>query len=591
MSSDNVKNLISRREFISLAGCAAAAPLIGYANDYNSVDQIALGSTKSTEIRKKQPNVLFVFTDQERFFDQYPKGFELPGHERLKNRGISFNSHYCPAVMCTSSRAVLLTGLQTPDNRMFENADMPYVKALSTKIPSIGHMLRKAGYYTAYKGKWHLNREFETAKPTHLFTNNMDAYGFSDFELPYDGLAHASGGYMQDQRITSGAITWMRENGQQLNAQDKPWALFVSLINPHDIMYFNTDLPGQSVQDNGRLLMHAARAPDYPSYRKSWDAKLSPTLMQPFLGRPSAHLEFDKAWSYALGRIPMEADRWKRFNDFYLNSIQAVDAQLSRLVDELDSLGLFDNTIVVFTSDHGEMGGAHGLRGKGPFAYQEAIHLPLIISHPDAKSGKECTALTGHIDLAPTLLSMCGVSKDRSSDYAGRELPGKDFSALFNKPNQAETNEINEAVLFTYSGLATNDSELIRIIADAKANGKDPKSAVKDLGYKPNMKKRGSLRSAFDGRYKFTRYFSPIERNRPTNLDDLYRFNDVELFDLKTDPAEVNNLAMNREQNSQLILTMSEKLEAQIKTQIGVDNGREMPNIDGIKWQIDQVDL
>lgn len=186
---------------------------------------------------------------------------------------------------------------------------------------------------------------------------------------------------------------------------------------------------------------------------------------------------------------------------------------------------------------------------------------------------------------------MCGVSKDRSSDYAGRELPGKDFSALFNKPNQAETNEINEAVLFTYSGLATNDSELIRIIADAKANGKDPKSAVKDLGYKPNMKKRGSLRSAFDGRYKFTRYFSPIERNRPTNLDDLYRFNDVELFDLKTDPAEVNNLAMNREQNSQLILTMSEKLEAQIKTQIGVDNGREMPNIDGIKWQIDQVDL
>lgn len=83
----------------------------------------------------------------------------------------------------------MLTGLQTPDNRMFENADMPWVQALSTHVPTIGHMLRRAGYYTAYKGKWHLNREFDREQPDRLFTREMEAYGFADFVWPGDVLA------------------------------------------------------------------------------------------------------------------------------------------------------------------------------------------------------------------------------------------------------------------------------------------------------------------------------------------------------------------------------------------------------------------
>lgn len=584
---------VTRREFLALAGASAIAPLAG--NSFASNPEVK-SLTKNIGIPKKfskQPNVLFIFTDQERYLKDTPKEFTLPGHEKLMNQGISFDQHYCPAVMCTSSRAVLLTGLQTPDNRMFENADMPYVKAMSTKIPTIGHMLRKAGYYTAYKGKWHLNHDFDTKHPSRVFTQEMDAYGFSDYGLPVDGLAHALGGYTQDQLITSNAIAWMRKNGQQLHQDGKPWSLFVSLINPHDIMYFNTDLAGQAIQDNGRLLMRAEKAPNYPSYYKKWHGNLSKSLNQALdaPGRPKAHAEFDKAWAYALGRIPMETDRWQRFNDFYLNSLQTVDAQLIRLIDELEALGLADNTIVVFTSDHGEMGGAHGLRGKGPFAYQEAIHLPLLITHPDIRGGQNCPALTGHIDLAPTILSLCGISKDQISSSAGRDLPGKDFSSALAKTNQSSVHEVNQSILFTYSGLATNDSEMIRIIAEAKSNGKNPKDAIQEAGYRPNMKKRGSLRTTFDGRYKFTRYFSPIERNSPKSLADLYRLNDVELFDLETDPNEINNLAIDRSANGDLVLQMNNQLEAAIKTQIGVDNGREMPQIDGIRWNINEIDL
>ena len=84
---------------------------------------------------------------------------------------------------------------------------------------------------------------------------------------------------------------------------------------------------------------------------------------------------------------------------------------------------------------------------------------------------------------------------------------------------------------------------------------------------------------------------SPLERNRPKDLDELYRHNDVELFDLQTDPGEMTNLAADRTRNADLISTMSAKLEAAIEAEIGVDDGREMPAVDGINWAIDRIDM
>ena len=105
------------------------------------------------------------------------------------------------------------------------------------------------------------------------------------------------------------------------------------------------------------------------------------------------------------------------------------------------------------------------------------------------------------------------------------------------------------------------------------------------------MKKRGSVRTVFDGRYKFSRYFAPVERNQPKNLDELYRWNDVELFDLKNDPTELKNLALDRHTHADLLLRMSSKLETLIKDEIGVDDGREMPKFAGVEWSIDRIDL
>jgi arylsulfatase len=541
----------------------------------------------------RPPNLLFIFTDQERYAARWPAGLSLPGHERLARSGVTFHAHHCPAVMCTSSRAVLMTGLQTPDNGMFENTDVPWISKLSPDIPTIGTMLREAGYYTAYKGKWHLNDTFDVAEPERLFTREMDQHGFADYNGVGDIIGHARGGFEFDHLIAGSAVTWLRRHGRALEDDGRPWALFVSLVNPHDVMFFNTDAPGEAVQDSGHLIQRPQRAPDHDLYRATWDTPVPPTLTEPFdaPGRPAAHGEFQRMWDIVLGHIPREPARWRRFHDYYINCLRNVDNTLAALLGELDALRLDQRTAVVFTSDHGEMAGAHGLHGKGPFAYRETTHLPLYVTHPDVRGGQECQALSGHIDLVPTLLAMAGVAPGRVAELARRSLPGKDVTPLLANPGAAGVNALREGVLFTYSGLSTNDASLWRAVAAARAAGKDPKEELAREGFAPDLAKRGSLRSVFDGRHRFTRYFAPVHRNRPASLDELYRWNDVELFDLAADPGETRNLATDRAANGTLIAAMSAKLERAIAAEIGADDGREMPDFPRITWSLDRADL
>src|SRR4030095_803671 len=112
-----------------------------------------------------------------------------------------------------------------------------------------------------YKGKWHLSGKFDVADELDRLNKEMEKYGFADFHSPGDVMAHALGGYEFDHLIAGSATTALSRKAQPLTEAGKPWCLFISLINPHDIMYFNTDAPGQKVQDSGALFMHAAETP------------------------------------------------------------------------------------------------------------------------------------------------------------------------------------------------------------------------------------------------------------------------------------------------------------------------------------------
>src|SRR5262249_57247425 len=129
---------------------------------------------------------------------------------------------------------------------------------------------------------------------------------------------------------------------------------------------------------------------------------------------PDALYESHKRWAGVLG--PITTDRknmWYSYYNYHLNRIRDSDRTLHELIHALDDLDLWKDTVVVFTADHGEMGGAHGgLRGKGPFCYEENAHVPLVIASPVGKAGATTSALTSHLDLVPTFVGLTGLPGD-----------------------------------------------------------------------------------------------------------------------------------------------------------------------------------
>lgn len=582
---------LGRRDALKAIGAGAVAATVG-----GSIASSARASGMATESLATPPprepyNILFILTDQERLFwpGELPTDFRLPAHERLIKRGTLFENHHINSCVCTPSRSVIYTGQHIQQTRMFDNTNFPWISSMSTDIPTIGDLLREVGYYAAYKGKWHLTKEFETVNelgtPTKIFTKEMDAYGFSDYFGIGDIIAHDRGGYLHDGVISAMAVNWLRGRGMDLSAQQKPWFLAVNLVNPHDIMFINTDRPGEVVQ-NRNLLGHIRPEPTDPLYEKQWTFDLPKTyperLDEP--GRPLCHTDYLRSHDALVGHIANEDWRWKRRHNYYLNCLRDVDRNIATVLDEVDSLGFASNTIVVLTADHGDIDGAHRLHSKGATAYREQNNVPLIVAHPALPGGKRCKAVTSHLDIAPTLVSLSGASAERKAAVISK-LPGKDFSPALAAPETATFDSVRDGALYCYNMFAYIDGEFldraVEILQqpDGKAKIRD---AFKAGQLRPNMMKRGAIRSVYDGRYKFTRYYSPREHHRPTTLEALYAHNDLELFDLEADPLERTNLAPDRGKYQHLIEQMNAKLNALIDREVGEDLGQMLPqNIEG----------
>ena len=182
---------ISRREFMRNTGSAAVAAAAAWALP---------GAGAAGARDRRRYNILMIVTDQERYLPlaERPNGYRLPGQEKLAARGVVFENHQIASCVCTPSRAVLYTGQHIQNNGMFDNTNFPWANDLSTDFTTIGDMLRRQGYYTAYKGKWHLTDEFETANKLHvpkrILVEEMEEYGFSDYFGIGDMIAHTEGG-------------------------------------------------------------------------------------------------------------------------------------------------------------------------------------------------------------------------------------------------------------------------------------------------------------------------------------------------------------------------------------------------------------
>ena len=279
---------------------------------------------------------------------------------------------------------------------------------------------------------------------------------------------------------------------------------------------------------------------------------------------------------------------WHNHVNYYLNCHLDVDRHIGAVLDALEASGQADNTIVIFTADHGEQGGAHHLRQKGSVAFEETVNVPLVIADPRHPGSGRTDAVGSHLDLVPTILAYAGLSEaERRKRYPF--LKGHDLSGVVANPASAGPRGSSEkpgaGCLMTYDMIATIDAEwfsrnAVKVfdVAAAKAGqefhrGMEAfKGLVKEIGV-PNLEKRELFRGVFDGRYKLVRYFGMGHYNLPASVKELLANNDVALYDLLMDPEEMDNLAnpAHPKYDEKLLAAMNQKLNALIAEEIGED--------------------
>lgn len=350
---------------------------------------------------QKRPNILYIMTDQQAAMAMSCMGnpyVNTPHMDRLAARGMMFVNAYCAFPLSGPSRASMFTGYMPSEVGMQENGK-PLPDSLCQE--TLGTVLRSGGYECAYAGKWHVNTNELPAK---------EAFGFDKLHGHDDkGLAEA-------------CVSFLRRK------HDKPFFLVASFNNPHGICEF-------------------ARGQNPPAGRiEERKADDRPPLPANFTRNPydASALTYEKKFSLKMyPTADYTPDDWRNYLDAYYQLVENVDAEIGKIVDELDRQRLWDNTLVVFTSDHGDGCAAHQWNQKTAL-YENVASIPLIVCMPRGKNrGKVMTQLVNNgEDLMPTLCDFAGIAmpKGRSGKSWRVALERGDSSVTIHPYVVTETN-------------------------------------------------------------------------------------------------------------------------------------------------------
>jgi arylsulfatase len=468
-------------------------------------------------------NILLVVSDQERQRAWLPPTVRLPWRERLIAEGLEFTNHWTHSSPCSPSRASLITGQYVPQHRVTDNVIMPEHRELDPATPTVGSILAKAGYRSSYIGKWHLS---QATSP------DLVAFGYADWEgNDRHFMGWAGTGVHFDPLIASNAAAWLRANG----TSSQPWFLTVALVNPHDVMWYPVDQPEYQRQHPQevagiRQVLEFARWKDdetLPVFDQPYEQifeQLPDNFDDDLHTKPDAHRQWRWDQQHSLyGYIdPSDTAAWLRHLDYYAALHRLADQSLGTVLSALEESGAAPDTAVIFTSDHGDMCGSHGLRSKGPFVYDEIMRVPLYVRVPDVtRPGTATAGLGTHVDLAATIVALAGLDP---TDHP--TLRGQDLSPLLADPAA----RVRDHVLFAMDSAHTH-----RI-----------------------NRTRYAVRGFFDGRMKYARYYG-IGGGIPANglggqpagrklfdVDADFDDQDHEWYDQHEDPGELTNLAMDR---------------------------------------------
>ena len=435
------------------------------------------------------PNLIVFLTDQQRADTLGAYGndqIKTPYLDALAQRGFLFENFYVANPICSPSRASLLTGLYPHRHGTWKNS-IP----LNPSVPILIEMLEKGTYASAYYGKWHLGNEifkqrgFSDFDSTESYEKNWSPdqdhakrSGYYHFLLEHDIRPDTPFGHSRDlanrlPKELSKPVYLAQKGIEFLDAhREEPFVLFLSFLAPHAVLDHHQGPPFNNV---------------YEDLYDPEDMQIPATFFE----------EMDPTVSYAkrvarLGLIrgefpiayPQTIQEFKQVKSRYWGLVTLVDEMVGRVLEHLEKLGLERNTIVVFTSEHGEMLGDHRLMSKA-VSYEESVKVPFVMTVPGLAGPRRISKPVSQLDVVPTLLELMGQSPPRNlqgeswAPYLrnGQELPDRDVIIFNDEPGFAQAwnkNHISHRrTLVTPEGwkLSVNDTgegELYHL-------GRDPK--------------------------------------------------------------------------------------------------------------------
>lgn len=505
----------------------------------------------------QRPNIVYIMCDDHAFQCISAYGSPIsklaptPNIDRIAERGMRFDRAFVENSLSTPSRACLMTGLYSN-----QNGQRQLGEGIDTTRTFFTEQLQQAGYQTAVVGKWHMGCDPKGFDYYHIYNDQGQYYNPQYRGTDTDGKYIVEEGYSTDL-TTDHALSFIEHRDT-----NKPFCLLLHHKAPHRNWLANTKYFG--MYDNVTFPMPETFYDDYETRGSavrtqkmsvtkdmrweqdfkvpemldtanadSWDSYLS-LMNEVNRMNPEQRIAWGKYY-FPRNRRLLEArltgkelDEWKYQNYIrdYMSVIKSVDESVGRVLDYLDSHGLTDNTIIVYTSDQGFYMGEHGWFDKR-FMYEESLRTPLLIAYPGhIQPGSVCNKLVQNIDYAPTFLDLAGISKPK-------ELPGRSLTPIFKAGDKVKgwRNSIyyhyydypTYHMVRKHDGVRTDRYKLIHFYG---AGGLD---AVKENKY---QRQSGTREHGCMTYLTSLGYFEP--------KDSAVNYN--ELYDLQADPHELNNL-------------------------------------------------
>ena len=475
----------------------------------------------TSEIPKKKPNILFIMTDDHALaaISAY-QGFlakvaPTPNIDRIGREGVRFNNMLCTNSICGPSRASIITGKYSHVNGFFKNEGGGDFDSSQQTFPKL---LQSAGYETAVIGKWHLGTA-PTGFDYYKVLFNKEGQGSY-----YDPVFETTGNKIIEEKgkfsttvIKEDGIKWLKNRKNkdspfmlmfQFKAPHRPWEPgpgYEKYLEDVAIPYpttFNDDYKGRDAAKDAWMRI------DGHMNRKDLKIKPPKGLSEKELSAWNSFGNNDgEFWTPDSTMTETQRKEWKyqHYIKDYLRVVKGVDDAIGEMLKYLDESGLAENTIVVYTSDQGFYLGEHGWFDKR-FMYEESLHMPLLMRYPNHISpGTVKNDLLLNVDFAPTLLSLAGIETPK-------DIQGKSFVPILKSKKEKP---FRDAVYYHYY----------------------------EYPYWHHVQPHYGIRTE---RYKLIHYY--------------YDMDNWELFDLKNDPIEVNNI-YNNPANKALISNLKIRLE------------------------------